>query len=464
MTNEKEVPVEPPTAVLDAEMSVIGGMFLEPAMIPAVMGIIGDEDFLADRHARLFRAIAALHADGGVIDSVTLPAKLSDTGEFGHAGGHPYLARILDAVPTAANIEYHARLVARHAARRRIRAAAEAIRDLAGDATLGPEELRAEAERLFADTRPLRDSGGLVRAADLLPEFMEHLEAITRKDASALGVRTGLRAVDDKLGPMDRGALVIVAGRPSMGKTAFAVGNIVPDALFRQQKRVAVFSVETTPNGLLTRIAGAEASANVARARKRAGFEGDEYGRLVSLVTDLKRYPLAIGHTPGLTVEQMRLQLRKAVHEVGPLDLVVVDYLQLMSQPKAKSRYEEVSAIGTGLKRIASEFDCVVVALSQLSRKVEERPDRRPMMSDLRESGTLEQDADAILLLYRPEYYFGAEMTVGRGKDAKKVDVQGKAEVILGKVRDGETGAALVAWEGEYTRFRDLSTREEFGR
>lgn len=459
-----EAPAEKPAAVLNAEASVIGGLFIASEMLPAVMAIIDAGDFFADRNARIFRAIVSLIEAGEIVDAVTLPARLHERGDFERVGGTKYLSHIMDAVPTASNIEYHARVVAKHSARRRLRAAAEAIQALASSGDMDADELRAEAERLIAEASPGRAGGGLTPIADLLPDFLRHLEEMTDPHAPEAGVRTGIRSVDDRLGPMNPGQLILVAGRPSMGKTAFGVGNVAMHAALEQGKRVAIFSVETDPAGMMSRIMAAEGSVNMTRARKRRAFGDDEYPRMAHAAGRLRAAPVFLDHTPGLTVDQMRARLRKAEAQSGAMDLIVVDYLQLMSHPRAKSRYEEVSNIGMGLKRIASEFGAAVLALAQLSRAVEQRPDKRPLMSDLRESGTLEQDADAILLLYRPEYYHGATMTVGRGKEAKEVNVEGKAQIILGKVRDGETGTAVVAFEGEYTRFRDLSTREEFAR
>jgi replicative DNA helicase len=254
---------------------------------------------------------------------------------------------------------------------------------------------------------------------------------------------------------MEKGDLVLVAARPSMGKSGFAVCNITAHAAVRLKKRTAVFSVETKREKVISRLVGSESRVNMAAARKRGEFREDELSRISDAVALLNSSPLHVDHTPGLTLDKMRVKLRKLIRERGPVELVVVDYLGLMAHPKAKDRIAEVSEISRGLKQIAGEFDVVMVALSQLSRAVEARNDKRPMMSDLRESGTLEQDADLIMLLFRPEYYFGPEVTHGRGKDARKVDVRGKGEVILAKVREGETGIAHCLWEAEFTHFAD---------
>lgn len=441
-----------------SEAVVVGVMLFAPEMIPTVLDVVRESDFATDRMRRVFSVIADLSERGAAIDEVSVLARLTERGELEASGG---MRTLLDAVTEAegkgSNVEYHARLVAKQGSKRRTREIAGEIERLA-QTDIEPEELQAEAERLLADAAPKVAGKGLVHVRDLLPDMMRHLDEITSKE-TRLGVTTGLRAVDEKLGPIERGSLVLAAGRPSMGKSAFGVCNVAADVAIRQRRPTAIFSVETDTRGVLKRIAGSEARANMARARRDRDFQDEEYARLGGFMPTLRDAPLWIDHGGGLTVDQIRVKLRRAEHECGDLELVVVDYLQMMTHPKARSRYEEVSAIGTGLKRIATEFDTVVVALAQLSRAVEQRPDKRPMMSDLRESGTLEQDADVVLLLYRPEYYHGPTMTVGKGQSQKTVSVEGKAEIILAKIRDGETGAALVGFEKEYTHFYDIGYR-----
>lgn len=448
------------SVITNAEISVTGGMIRGPEMIPAVLAIVRESDFTMDPLRRVFAAMVTLWEDETPVTSVTVAARLKDRGDLEAAGGVDIADELLEQVPSAANIEYHARIIAKNGARRRLRETGAAITALVESAagTASPEELQAEAERLLADAAPMVAGTGLVRVRDLLPDLLVHLEDITSKKAPT-GVRTGLQAVDEKLGPMDKGALILVAGRPSMGKSAFGVCNIAADAAMRQGKVTVVFSVETDERGVMKRILGSEARANMALARRRKDFRDEEYARIASISGRMKDVPMWIDHAAGLTVDQLRVKLRRAAYETGPVEVVIVDYLQMMTDPKAKSRYEEVSNIGAALKRVATEFDTVVVALAQLSRAVEARPDKRPMMSDLRESGTLEQDADVVMLLYRPEYYHGPTMKMGRGKDVTEVNIEGKAEIIIAKVRDGETGAAVVGFEKEYTHFFDLQSR-----
>ena len=438
-----------------SESVVIGVMLQYPETVPAVLELVRESDFASNRFQRIYRLIAELSERGEPVDEMSVLNRLIASGEADAVGGAATLSDAMtDATGKASNVEWHARNVAKSGSKRRTREIAATIDQLA-QTDIEPEELQAEAERLLADAAPKQAVKGLVHVRDLLPDMMLHLDEITSKN-QRLGVTTGLRTLDEKLGPIERGSLVLAAGRPSMGKSAFGVCNVAADVAIRQRRPTAIFSVEADTRGVLKRIAGSEARADVARARRNRDFRDDEYARLGGFLPTLREAPLWIDHGGGLTVDQLRVKLRRAVHECGDIELVVIDYLQMMTHPKARSRYEEVSAIGTALKRIAAEFNTVVVALAQLSRAVEQRPDKRPMMSDLRESGTLEQDADAVLLLYRPEYYHGPTMTVGRGKNQKTISVEGKAEIILAKIRDGETGAALVGFEKEYTHFHDI--------
>lgn len=439
-----------------AEASVLGGMLVSPEMIPAATAVVQAEDFYGEANRRLFAAIVALAERGIAIDPVTVTQRLQDSGDLDAVGGWAYVTDLMDTVPTGANIEHHAGIVRDKASRRRLLQAAAAIMDAVHVGhNQSADELQAEAERLLTAVTPKTSGDGLVSVKDLLPAEMARLESLEEEPDTPLGLVTGLRAVDDKLGVMEPGDFIVVAARPSMGKTAFAVSNIAADVAIRQRKVTAIFSVETPKARVVTRLMGSEGRLNMAKMKRMRRIEDQEYPRIAQASSFLNTAPLHIDHTPGLTVDQMRVKLRKLVRERGEVSLVVVDYIQLMTHPKAKDRREEVTRISQGLRRIAQEFGCVVVALSQLSRAVELRQDKKPLMSDLKESGDIEQDADVIMLLYRPEYYFGTTMEIGRGKDKRTVDVAGKAEILLGKVRDGATGSAVCLFEAEYTRFTE---------
>lgn len=457
-------PAHPPMFSVEAEKSVIGGLIAKPDLAPVAFDALEEWMFHLDAHRRIWRAIQALVSADAAIDGSSLAGRLKEAGDMEGAGGVGYLAEISDWVPTTSdsNIRYNAGVIRRHAMRRRIHDRATAIQEFVRSAAdADPEHLQAEVERIIGEAMLKRTAGSEVtRLGDHLWPEMERLQRLEKGEDVTQGVKTGLRAVDERLLAMQPGDLVIVAGRPSMGKSALGVCNIASDAAIRQNKRTAVFSLETRKEPLVRRILASEARVNMWAAQKNRGLLDHEYPQLAQVAGQIKSAPMHIDYAPGLTLDRMRATLRDLTREEGAPELVVVDYLQLMSVPKERDPYKEVSAISKGLKEIAGEFGVVMVALSQLSRAVESRPDKKPMMSDLRESGRLEQDADVIMLLYRPEYYFGPTMKIkkGAGKSATEetISIGGKAEIILTKVREGETGTAHCAWEGKYTHFEDM--------
>lgn len=443
----------------EAEMSVLGGMLIDPERIPDALALLDGSMFYRDAHRRLFEALRSLREDEATIDVITVTDRLRARSDLDAIGGVPYLSQVWDYAVTATNLEYHAEIIRRHAQRRRIHEAAVAVQEhVRFTADAAPEELQAEVERMIHESASLGASsgGGLELAKDHLLPLIGRLERIEETQVSEWGVQTGLRDVDDRVGVLRRGDLVIVAGRPSMGKSAFAVCNIAAEAAIRQGRRVALFSIETSRDGVVTRLIGSEGRVNMAAIHKRRRILDHEYARIGTAAGLINGAQLHIDHTPGLTLDQMRARLRDLIRAHGDVDLIVVDYLQLMRVPKARDDFQAVSEISRGLKMVAGEFNAAVVALSQLSRAVEARPDKRPMLSDLRASGGIEQDADVVMLLYRPEYYFPEGITRQRGKEKTTIDVTGRAEIILAKVRDGETGTAVCSWEKEFTHFADL--------
>jgi replicative DNA helicase len=459
-----DVPSEPaafdrsPPYSAEAEVAVLGGMLIDATAVERAAGVVDEGMFYPEKHRRLFRAMLRLHERGDAIDVVTLAEDLRSAGEFKGAGGMEYLAALLDAVPTAANIEYHARIVREKAALRRLIEAGQSITAAAYANAEPAEMLQAEAERLVAAAVTTTDAP-LTRVKDLLWDVLAAAEKYGT-DATPPGIEWGLTACDDLVpGGFQPGELVVIAGRPSMGKTAAANG-IAANASIKQRRLVAFFSLETKRHALTRRFLASEARVNMQAARRR-GVQDHEYPRLGTAAGLLNAAPLYLDDTPSLTINALRAKLRALLRSLPKrerdegLGLVAVDYLQLMSDPAAKSDYQEVSRISKGLKAVAMEFDCVVAALSQLSRRVEERPEKKPMISDLKESGQIEQDADAIALLYRPEYYFGSTVRSGRGSEQREYNVEGMAEIIFAKVRDGKTGTARVRYSGEYTLFED---------
>lgn len=440
----------------DAESSVLGGMLIDHGAAKLAVDLLRDEDFHQPAHRTLFHAMREIMERGERVDVVTLTDHLRNAGDLQSTGGAAYLAQLMDSVPTAANLEYHAGRVQRLSALRALLGASRQIAAVVADAgNMEAEDVYAQAERILSSAAPAVRGDPPTPVKSRLWPVMERLEALgTEREEPR--IRCGLRDVDGLTGGFRKGTMVVIAGRPSMGKSALGLCNLVAHAAIEEKRVCVVFSAEDTKDDVVSRMLASTARVDLAKARSRRGLRPDELPRLGQAVGLLNTAPIYI-EDQAYTIEEIRSRLRQVVREQGRVDVVAVDYLQLL---KAKqydaNRVQEVSFISRELKRIAKEFSCLMVALSQLSRKVEDRPDKRPMMSDLRESGQLEQDADAILLLFRPEYYFGATMKVGKGKEAREENVEGKAEVIVGKMRDGATGAAHVAFRKEFTLFEDL--------
>jgi len=442
-----------PPYSLEAEMSVLGGMFLDPDAIVRAIEVVDDSMFYREGHRRLFRAMVRLWEQGEVIDAVTLTEQLKATGDFDAVGGAPYLAQLLDAVPTAANIEFHARIVREKAILRRLIEAATSIVQATYEAGGEVEALLDEAEQKIFQIAQTHERRGFVWIKELLWPAMEQIELLSQNSSPITGVPTGFPDLDEKTAGFQRGDLVIIAARPSMGKTAFTL-NLSQHAAIGARRAVAFFSLEMSKEALVQRMLTSEARVDASRVRT-GRLRDDDYPRLAQAAGLLNTAPIYIDDTPALSILEMRAKARRLKADRPDLAMVVVDYLQLMrASGRSENRQQEVSEVSRGLKSLAKELDLPVVALSQLSRAVESRPDKRPMMSDLRESGALEQDADLIMFLYRPEYYHGPV-----DKDGNSLE--GRAELIIGKQRNGATGTIQLMFHKEYTRFESYSPREE---
>lgn len=442
-----------------AELAVLGGMFIDADAAVRMLDELQAEDFYREAHRRLFASMVRLIESGTVIDAVTMQADLNERGELADAGGLGLLGQLYDAVPDAANIGDWAQIVRDHAHRRALKRELEAaLQTVLRPQGLSVVEVQESVEKGVQDVgNGLRThAGGLVWVKNILwPEF-EAIEAAQNGSAPPERFGTGLVDLDAKCsGGAERGDLVLVAGRPSMGKSSIAVGNIVAHNAIDRKKLTALFSLETKQRKVLRRLLGSEARVNMQKAFRPNGLADHEYAQLATAAGNINTAPLFIDDTAGATASHIRAALRRLVSDRGPVDVVVVDYLGKMRAPVGRTdrtRNDIVGEISAELKDIAMDFNCVVFALSQLSRAVEQRPDKRPMMSDLRDSGSLEQDADGILLLYRPEYYHGPT-------DKQGNSLEGRAEILVGKWRDGETGTVVVRYEKEITRFSDAYPR-----
>ncbi len=442
-----------PPYSLEAEMSVLGGMFIDPDAVAKAVEVIDDSMFYREAHRRLYRAMLRLWEHGEVVDSVTLSEYLKTAGDFDAVGGTAYLAQLLDAVPTAANIEYHARIVREKALLRRLIEAATSIIQATYDAGGEIEELLDEAEQKIFQIAQTHDRKGFVWIKELLWPAMEQIEMLSQNSSAITGIPTGFADLDEKTAGFQKSDLIIVAGRPSMGKTAFTL-NIAQHAAISAQQVVAFFSLEMSKESLVQRMLTSEARVDAGRVRT-GQLRDDDYPRLAQAAGLLNTAPIYVDDSPAISVLEMRAKARRLKADRPDLSLIIVDYVQLMSgNGRTENRQQEVSEVSRGLKSLAKELNVPVVALSQLSRAVESRPDKRPMMSDLRESGALEQDADLIMFLYRPEYYHGTT-----DKDGN--NLEGRAELIIGKQRNGATGTVQLMFHKEYTRFESYSPRAD---
>jgi replicative DNA helicase len=444
---------QPPYAP-EAEISVLGGMLIDGDAVARALEIVDDSMFYREANRRIFRSMARLFQRGQVIDPITISEELKKTDELDFVGGLAYLAELLDAVPTAANIEYHARIVRERALLRKlIEASSQIIRDSYEPGERTVEEVLDAAEHNIFQVAQSHDREGFVWIKKILYPTFEKIEQIQAAQGGITGIPTGFSDLDEMTGGFQRGDLVIVAARPSMGKTAMVTG-VALHASITHQIPTAVFSLEMSKEQLVQRMLCSEALVDLGKLL-RGRLSDDDYVRLAQAAGHLNTAPIWIDDSGSLSVLEMRAKARRLKAEQPDLGLIIVDYLQLMQAgPKgAENRQQEVSAISRGLKALAKELSVPIISLSQLSRAPEQRSDHRPQLSDLRESGSLEQDADLVMFLYRPEYY------VTRDEAAEK-GLQGKAELIIGKQRNGPTGTVDLFFRKECTRFENYTKQD----
>jgi len=440
----------PPQSV-EAEMSILGGILLENEAINRVLDILVPEDFYRESHRKIVKAMIELNEHREPCDLITLTTVLKKRGELEEVGGGAYLATLVDFVPTAANIAYYARIVKEKAiARNLISAATEIVTD-GYDEQSEIEQLLDKAQKTIFEISENRLKTPYFQLSAILKDTIRHIGELYEKKDHTTGVPTGFIDLDEKTAGFQRSDLIIIAGRPSMGKTAFAL-NIAQYASMYAEPRcpVAVFSLEMSKEQLVTRLLCSEARVDASRLRTGNLLEG-EWEKIMHGAEKLFEAQLFIDDTPAISVLEMRAKARrlKAEHGIG---MIVVDYLQLMrGGGSPESRQQEISEISRSLKALAKELSLPVVALSQLNRGLESRTDKRPMMSDLRESGAIEQDADVIMFVYRDEVY---------NKD--NPDVRGKAEIIIGKQRNGPIGTVNLTFLGEFTRFENHAVRSDY--
>ena len=432
----------PPQAV-EVEAAVLGAMLLDQDAISQVIDIIDDTDFYRDAHRKIFQAIISLFERNEPTDLITLTTELSNRKQLNDVGGAFYLAGLADNVSTAANAEYHANIVHEKAMSRKLITSSNQIIARAFDQSENPDDLLDEAEQMIFALSERRLKRGFSHLNPILHDTFENIERLHERSTGVTGVPTGFEKLDEMTAGFQPGDLIIVAARPSMGKTALCL-NIARHASVEGNVGVGIFSLEMANHQLAQRMLCSEARVD-SHLMRSGRLPGDAWSNLSIAVGSLAQAPIYIDETPALSVLEMRSRARRLLSEHDDLGLLIVDYLQLMRGPKGiESRQQEISTISRSLKALAKELNLPIIALSQLSRAVESRGDGRPQLSDLRESGAIEQDADVVLFIYRPVRYGKVEET----------DMN-KAEIIIGKQRNGPVGSLDLVFLDQYATFEN---------
>jgi replicative DNA helicase len=433
-----------PPQNLDAEESVLGAMMLSPGAIGAVSEILDAGDFYRESHGKIYRAALALYARGEPVDAITLVDELEQRGELEDAGGRSRVHELAALVPASANAGHYARIVREMATLRGLIRAGSEIATLGWERVGEPADLVDRAEQIVFDLSQSRVSTEFSHIETLLKESFERITALYEAGEEITGVPSGFRDVDRLTSGFQPGNLVIVAARPSMGKSAFGL-CIGANIAIRHQIPVALFTLEMSKAEVTQRLMCSE--AKVESQRLRSGkLAPDDWPRLTAACDKLAKAPIYVDDTGSITMMEIRSKARRLKSKEPTLGLIIVDYLQLMtSGASVENRVQEVSQISRNLKILARDLDVPILAMSQLSRAVEQRHDKRPILSDLRESGSIEQDADLVAFIYRDEYY---------NDDSPD---QGLAEVILAKHRNGPTGIEKLSFLKRYAKFADLA-------
>jgi replicative DNA helicase len=434
-----------PPQHIEAEQSVLGGILIENYAINKVMEILKPDDFYRESHRKIYEALIVLSERDEPADSITLTNELKNSGHLDSVGGVSYVASLIDLVPTAANIEYYAKIVKEKAILRKLIQTSTEIITQSYEDRGDVEGFLDEAERAIFDISENRVRPSFYPIKDVVKGSFKILERLYEKKELVTGVPSGFKDLDRMTAGFQPSDLIIVAGRPSMGKTAFCL-NLAQYAAIEKKTPIAIFSLEMSKEQLVIRMLCSE--AHVEGTKLRSGFLSEsDWPRLTIAAGNLSDAPIYIDDTAALSVLELRAKARRLKTERGGLGMLIVDYLQLMKgRARVESRQQEISEISRSLKALAKELNIPVIAVSQLSRKTEERTGNKPQLSDLRESGAIEQDADLILFIYRDEVYNRSEDNPNRGK----------AEIIIGKQRNGPIGKIDLAFLDKFTTFKEL--------
>ncbi len=431
---------------IEAEQAVIGSMLTDKDAVVSAIEVLKEDDFYRDDNKAIYSAILNLYNRAEPIDIITVKAELEAMGKFEQVGGLEYLAELPEKVPTTANSMKYIKIVEEKSTLRNLIKTANEIIELGYDPTEDVDDIMEGAEKKIFNIMQNKNQKGYAAMKDILVDSFTQLEELYNRKQHITGVPSGFTDLDYRTAGFHGSDLILIAARPAMGKSAFAL-NIATNAAVKAKVPVAIFSLEMSKEQMVNRILCSEAMVDSNKVRT-GKLEEDDWTKLAEAIGPLSEAEIYIDDTPGISVMEIRAKCRKLKLEKN-IGMVVIDYLQLVqgSNKRNGSREQEISEISRSLKILAKELNVPVIALSQLSRAVEQRPDHRPMLSDLRESGAIEQDADIVMFLYRDDYY---------NEDSDK---KGIAEVIIAKHRGGSTGTVDLVWLGSYTKFVDLERR-----
>lgn len=445
-----------PPQSIEAEQAVLGSVFLNADALIEAMEYIDSADFYRRSHQLLFQTMLDLNNRNEAIDVITMKTELEQKQLLEDVGGISYLSELTTNVPTAANVGYYAKIVEQKSLLRRLIQTATDIVTKGFEQDEDVEFILDEAERQILEVSEKRNRSGFLAISDVLSDSIAQIEQLSQQGDDITGLPTGYHALDKMTAGLQSEELIILAARPAVGKTAFAL-NIAQNVGTKTDESVAIFSLEMSAESLVNRMLCSEGSIEASHL-KTGQLTDEEWNSLIVAMGSLSRANIFIDDTPGIKISEIRAKCRKLAQEQGDLGLILIDYLQLIEGTGRENRQQEVSEISRQLKKLAKELKVPVIALSQLSRGVEQRQDKRPVLSDIRESGSIEQDADIVAFLYRDDYY----QRDGEEDDEPVQESNNIIEVIIEKNRSGARGTVELMFIKEYNKFTSISPREEF--
>ncbi len=421
----------------EAEQAVIGSMLIDPSCVPTIVEMLRPEDFYAEENRKIFETVFSMFTNGRRIDAVTVLNELKLAGLYDEAGGRTYLAQLMEVTPTAAGVREYAQIIRDKSMLREIAAAAADIETMAYEGAGAAGDIAEAAEQKIYAVRHGREIRGLSHIKSVIMDVYTRLDELSRSDSNLPGLPTGFPELDRQLTGLNKSDLILIAARPGMGKTAFAL-NLALNAAKKSGKDVVLFQLEMSKDQLASRLLSQEALID-SQKLKTGELSPDDWVKIARASNQLAKTHIYVDDNPGVTVAEIKAKCRRLGDNLG---LIVIDYLQLMqSGHRTENRVNEIAEISRSMKIMAKELDVPVICLSQLSRAVEKREDKHPLLSDLRESGAIEQDADIVLFIYRDDYY-----------DDESED-KNIAEILIAKNRHGSTGSLRLQWIGQYTTF-----------